>query len=1026
MKYIFFIIFTACFPITFFAQSNDISIPVFQEVAPRKNLYPLKTKRMLFPDSLVDIARSNIAQYSSAKAIRNRIVQRADYWLSFTEEQLSLLITSASVPRAFDLNTTGCPVHGDSIFKVGGAYPWIIDPKRPLQVKCPVGGETYPSNDFATYYSSGFTDREGWDTEYVDDGWGWVSPWGERYWFVAHANQWLWNRQVIPGVTNLAQAYILTGDQEYASRAIDMLYRIASVYPSMDHENQSRYGSMMKQQGKQYPGKILNRIWETNTIINLAEAYDMVWDQVDQEFLLQERLKKSGKEIRSFIEANLLEEGLEAIEEQKILGNFGMHQNSFVTLHLSRESGDKEAINQLLNNSSPSIATSGLRYAMYNQVLRDGMPYESPQYNTIWVSHLTKIAEKLSKIDVDLFAESRLKRLIDTPLEMVAIGLYTPDIGDGGSVLGGITGRNHDIYHIAYNRYGEDKYLHWIQRSEENSFATFASLFRKPLGTIPKLPGNRVVAPRASRLLAGYGVGILNNPSDKTAVSMTYGMHFSHFHWDFLNIEIFANGQKMMPDLGYPDAMNVFVPGIYTWSRNTISHNTVVVNERRQQRNLPGKLHNFVDGSFARAMDASSPTYEDARTYRRNITMVDTGNEQSYFVDFFHVQGGDRHDYSLHGPPGEVILLNSTWSDTLSGTFAGPTIPIGVIYDDAELQEQGNKTGYSTYQGSGYQHLFNIQKLVKGNGMLEYRHSRDKNARLRVMLLPDEQQDLFLADAYDKPRGQNHLIKYLIDSRKSNSNTPLESMFISLLAPHEGEDSIFKSARLLNADRGKGHFVEVDRDSLTDVVIYDPSGSRKVLKKYDIHTDGKSIVATFKENRLIRLFLSDASYFHSREEQFKTEEIRGKVIHVDPVKNKLQVKLEKTVDVPAEPFSDRIAFFTNSYRTTIHPVRNVSLTDGVLTMDTSDDLLIGRLKIDGVSENQLKSNTALTFSRDYAGATLLNNNFQEIGTLEKISRGVLVTNDNPTISSGDEAWICNIGVGDTFLIKSVLSWEISQ
>src|SRR5690606_8973893 len=133
--------------------------------------------------------------------------------------------------------------------------------------------------------------------------------------------------------------------------------------------------------------------------------------------------------------------------------------------------------------------------------------------------------------------------------------------------------------------------------------------------------------------------------------------------------EVFANGQKMMPDLGYPDAMNVFVPGIYSWSTNTISHNTVVVDEKRQQINQPGILHEFVNGSFARAIDASSPAYTKVETYRRNIMMIDTDEQQSYFVDFFHLSGGTRHDYSLHGPPGDVCYPESEWSDTLSGTF---------------------------------------------------------------------------------------------------------------------------------------------------------------------------------------------------------------------------------------------------------------------------------------------------------------------------------------------------------------------
>lgn len=237
------------------SPGQDI-IPPFGKAPEREIKYPPKDKRMIYPDTLISLAKNNIARYTTANSLQKAILKRADYWLGFNDEELSKLITEASVPRAFDLSALGCPVHGDSVFKAGGAYPWIIDPKHPFQVKCPIDGQVFPSNDYAAYYTSGFTDKKGWDTEYVDDGWGWVSPQGEQYWFVAYANQWMWNKHISPGVLALGQAYLLTGNRQYASKAIDMLYRIASVYPSMDHENQSRYGLKTKlQNGRRFENK---------------------------------------------------------------------------------------------------------------------------------------------------------------------------------------------------------------------------------------------------------------------------------------------------------------------------------------------------------------------------------------------------------------------------------------------------------------------------------------------------------------------------------------------------------------------------------------------------------------------------------------------------------------------------------------------------------------------------------------------------------------------------------------------------
>jgi hypothetical protein len=110
----------------------------------------------------------------------------------------------------------------------------------------------FPTNDYAAYYRSNFKDKIGWDTQYVDDGWGWKDPkTGEKFWFVAYYNHWLWHSHISPGVRALGQAYLLTGDARYAHKAAVMLRRIAEVYPAMDHAKQSRPRHRLSRQGRQ-------------------------------------------------------------------------------------------------------------------------------------------------------------------------------------------------------------------------------------------------------------------------------------------------------------------------------------------------------------------------------------------------------------------------------------------------------------------------------------------------------------------------------------------------------------------------------------------------------------------------------------------------------------------------------------------------------------------------------------------------------------------------------------------------------
>ncbi len=269
-------------------------------IAPaRAPQWPLKDTRTLRTDAEIAQARANVAKYTAAKAVADEIIAQADEWAAWPDADLAALITDSRVPRAFDVGTAGCPRCGHGITEKFGGYPWLVDPKVPFKVKCPVDGSVYPSNDYGAYYHSGFRDKLGLDTPYVDDGWGWAHPeTGEKYWFVAYWNHWTWHRHLVPGVQALGRAYQLTGDARYAHKALVALHRIAEVYPAMDHERQSRYGQLEAARGRRYRGRVVNYIWETYLAASLAEAYDAVWETIDADAEAHRTLDKSGPEIR--------------------------------------------------------------------------------------------------------------------------------------------------------------------------------------------------------------------------------------------------------------------------------------------------------------------------------------------------------------------------------------------------------------------------------------------------------------------------------------------------------------------------------------------------------------------------------------------------------------------------------------------------------------------------------------------------------------------------------------------------------
>lgn len=1009
-------------------EKSDLVIPPFQFSAERTLQHPLKTKRTLFTDVEISLARRNISKYPEAKAIKDKVERAAEPWLEWADEDLRKLMPDARVPRAFDLNVKGCPVHGDTIFKKG-RYSWIIDPKKPLQVTCPVGAETYPTNDYATYYHSNFKEKKDWDTKYVDDGWGWIGPDGERYWFVAYSNHWMWYK-INDAISNLSQTYLLTGDKRYAHKATVMLYRLAEIYPSMDHAKQSRYGLMSAAAGRVYNGKIVNSIWETGLSRQLVIAYDMIWNSIDSDAELQKLHGKNGPEIRSFIEANLLEDIMDAYFERKISGNFGMHQNTLLHTVIVRQNVDREKyLRMLIDEPNKSGAHSGIRYALYNSVFRDGLPLESPHYNALWINAISTIAELLNKGGLSLYEEPRLRMIYDAQINSVAVKNFTPAIGDSGSPLGEIIGKG-NAYKIAHNAYNEPRYLSWSSgggAQRASTFSDFNSLFVSPVERKPQTPVITTAQP--SRLFAGYGLGILNNKADNSGVSLTYGYHGSHYHWDFLNFELYANGQKMMPDLGYPDQMNAYVPGIYSWSQNTISHNTVVVDAQKQAQNKPGVLHNFANAPFARSVDASSQAYPQATVYRRNLVMVDVDENNSYTVDFFRVNGGKQHDYSLHGPPGEATTQNNgTWSAKQPGTLAGSGVDVGQMYDNKTMRVKGFSGGYSSYRGSGFQHLFNVQNLEKGKGVVEYRHVLDKTAQLRIHLLPVDQQKVFIADAYDLPVKKSHTIKYVVARRESTNSEPLKSTFVSLLEPYSSTAYV-KDAKLLALNFGSGMAVEVSRSDLKDLIISDTTNSTKKILSYDVETDASNAVLTFGEDgALKRVFFSGGTFLRHKNQKFMAKAIKGTVISVSPAQQKLSVQLDNDIILKAAPGIGEIAHFSNAFRTTVHPIEEISLNGRQLDLKTADALLVGKFRTTEVASTSIKTDTNLPFSPLYNGVTLLDQDLNKIALVKNVEKGEILLSASPAkaLKADEDLWLSNLGVGDRMEIKSSFSWTKSK
>lgn len=532
----------------------------------------------------------------------------------------------------------------------------------------------------------------------VDDGTGFVDEDGDisdagKHWApVAWAHHW----NVIYGyrslVNTLFEAYLYTGDERYARPVSVILDRLGDVYADFHF----RDGFSQSSTGGTGQGKQVGSIWESYWVKSVLRSYDAVWPAQtgDDELVtfLQGKTeeypglasKGSVADIRENIETGFVQEILPAVKNAQIRGNFGSHQATLAISAVLQDEPDGytgDAIDWLFkagdlehDSSRPKreyyLTGGDVLASVLSEFDRDGWPNEaSPHYNSIVVGGVQGIADVLNGYDAyegaDLYENPLLKNAFQNQHSVTYLNEYVPSIGDSGGTgkpgLGELLGIDNLVK--AYETYGNDELAQWsylrngrsVDGLQGDIFDPDPQSVRTDILETLDAEGPLDMG---SRQLAGYGFTGLRagDPEAGTdrGVWTYYGRNHAgsvtggHPHRDTLNLGVFAHGMNLAPDLGYPDDLSD--PKRWNWTGNTVSHNTVVVNERRQDAEWVAKPKQFdhTDRVQLSTVDASN-VYSEADQYERTTAQITVDEENSYAVDFFRIDGGDDHHFSFHG-----------------------------------------------------------------------------------------------------------------------------------------------------------------------------------------------------------------------------------------------------------------------------------------------------------------------------------------------------------------------------------------
>ena len=1011
-------------------------------------------------------------------------------WLGYSDDDIWAMQPDSTIPRWHWTNIEhGCPVHGKEIYRNRAYYPWIMDSKFPWRwkIRCPVGNEEYPSNDFANGdMTSG---------EFPDDGIGGACLHeGEKYGFIAELCQ-FYCRRMMTVAPSCAAAYVNTGDRQYAHKALVALCRLAEEYAYLATMTQHRHRNRVSQverfgQGRFDEGPCLGSsgfntypIEQPGQLRTHAEAYDRIFPVIDQDQEIIPFLRKKGfdiethEDVRRFVEENLFAVWMQGIMDSACSTNEPGEQEAIVhaAIVLNYARGT-DFIDWLYDGEGR------MRVFVPNDYFRDGAPYESTGgYNAAHVVHLTPVVgamEKLRQLRPDVYTDTRYpplsksgryRNIFDFCMDTLTIDRSYPYIGDGGSwpaysKLPKIGWHSASVasFEHAYRLFRDPK-LAWALKhtpgwNPSKDFPFTREEIEREAAKWPDDWNDR------SSLHDGYGVAILRSgqSDDKRALWMRYGRARSHTQDDLMDIGLQAFQGILLCHMGYPRNWGYWEP---SWT----SHNLA--------RQIPfctmtAQTELFAEAGPVRIVEARAQACVDRvdggqgyelppdQWQRRLVALIDVAPDRFYCLDFYRISGGEDHWWCFHGQEGD-FKTEGIALEKQEGTLAGPDVPYG---DPKWLKEHGCSQGVYGWSGAmfAFPHLYNVHRgKSSAPWSADWKLKTGDGLHVRLTVASADGVEANICDGRS-PAGGPYEMKWIM--LHNQAEAPTKTQVVSLIEPHFGTPEI-KGVRPieLSGDDEQG-FVsrgcEVQLADHTDTVLFsvDPTIPRtaKVGHVSNVPLDGRHVgnvphvnsdihfagrFGLYREKQGIPLAMSLVGGTKLSKGRFgitlDSPEYRGKIVGVD--------RSAETITVAPSPpnlaaMIGAEIFITNSDRRIAYKVLEATPVADGARLRLNWDSRIGVGRCTGAADHRIRTSTPFTLQRYryYHGARVTNaDGSAEYRILDARSRKAVVLNakahpdakaDKLAKEFPNDSWfeIYDYGIGDEVIWPYSVSVTLNQ
>ena len=500
---------------------------------------------------------------------------------------------------------------------------------------------TCPTHDVElTYeYFSPFRHRCPRDTNEVYSGGKYDAAWAGWY-----------NRELATNLMWMGILYQLYEDQRYADAGREILVRFADLYMNYPTDNTILGPAHV------FFGTLSESFWG----VDMAYGYDLLYSyrgfSSGDHRVLKEKLFTPLARITQLFP--------ESASNRQLWYNAVSAAVGFLY-------GDENLIRFALKGKY------GFEWQLGSALPESGFWPEWSGYHFVALRGMIHLAEMGRHNGLDLYhariAGRTIKDMFDVPFEIILPNYEFPRCKDSG---GGNLLEYAPFYEVGYAVYRDSKYLALLNATATKrgtqviGESSGLGRSRTPITMFhlsPDLPRDTsALYSELSVDLKGNGFAILRSGSgsDRRYLYLDYGiMGGEHGHPDRLQIGYFARGRNWIVD---PLNESYFNPNLQLWYRQTIAHNTLVVDQTSQTWANGERVFFGALPGLQIASGRSETVYPGAVLTR---TVLQAGD---YLIDLFDVSCSEPRvlDWPLHGSG--HLVLDGVALDPISPGLFGP------------------------------------------------------------------------------------------------------------------------------------------------------------------------------------------------------------------------------------------------------------------------------------------------------------------------------------------------------------------